>query len=324
MVTSASNDASSPGHSSDPRGAPSPRPGSVGVVGLGHMGGAFALNLLEDGRRVMAFDRDLAHIAAFRKAGGEAVGRLADLAVCDVIVTSLPDDDALTSVVLAEGGLASVMRPGSVHISMSTISPGLSRRLNGEHEKRGQGFVAAPVLGNPDLARARKLFVLAAGATAALEKTRPLLERLGERLFVIGEDPALANLMKLAGNVLTATTLESMGEVLALVRKGGVDPHVAFDVLTNSLFDSKVHRTYGGKIVDERYSPAGMAAPLAVKDLRLALAEAEREAVPMPSASLVHDRLVGVTARGWSDLDWSALGLLAAWDAGLEGPASPA
>jgi 3-hydroxyisobutyrate dehydrogenase-like beta-hydroxyacid dehydrogenase len=134
----------------------------------------------------------------------------------------------------------------------------------------------------------------------------------------------LANLMKLAGNVLTATTLESMGEVLALVRKGGVDPHVAFDVLTNSLFDSKVHRTYGGKIVDERYSPAGMAAPLAVKDLRLALAEAEREAVPMPSASLVHDRLVGVTARGWSDLDWSALGLLAAWDAGLEGPASPA
>jgi 3-hydroxyisobutyrate dehydrogenase-like beta-hydroxyacid dehydrogenase len=79
----------------------------------------------------------------------------------------------------------------------------------------------------------------------------------------------------------------------------------------------KAHRAYGGKIVDERYRPAGMVAPLAIKDLRLALAEAEREAVPMPAASLVHDRLVGLVAAGGADLDWSALGLLEAWDAGL-------
>jgi 3-hydroxyisobutyrate dehydrogenase-like beta-hydroxyacid dehydrogenase len=136
-------------------------------------------------------------------------------------------------------------------------------------------------------------------------------------LFVVGEDASSANLMKLAGNVLTAATLQSMGEVLALLRKGGIDRRVAFDVLTNSLFDSKVHRTYGGKIVEERYSPAGMAVPLAIKDLRLALAEAEHEAVPMPVASLVRDRLVALVAGGWADLDWSALGGLAARDAGL-------
>jgi 3-hydroxyisobutyrate dehydrogenase-like beta-hydroxyacid dehydrogenase len=162
--------------------------------------------------------------------------------------------------------------------------------------------------------------VLAAGNPAALGQARPLLERLGQRLFVVGEDPSSANLMKLAGNVLTATTLQSMGEVLALLRKGGIDRHVAFDVLTNSLFDSKVHRTYGGKIVEERYSPAGMAVPLAIKDLRLALAEAEHEAVPMPVASLVRDRLVALVAGGWADLDWSALGGLAARDAGLGAP----
>ena len=143
------------------------------------------------------------------------------------------------------------------------------------------------------------------------------LERLGQRLFIISDDAPAANLMKLAGNVLTATTLQSMGEVLALLRKGGIDRRVAFDVLTNSLFDSKVHRTYGGKIVEERYSPAGMAVPLAIKDLRLALAEAEHEAVPMPVASLVRDRLVALVAGGWADLDWSALGGLAARDAGL-------
>jgi 3-hydroxyisobutyrate dehydrogenase-like beta-hydroxyacid dehydrogenase len=215
------------------------------------MGEAFALNLLEDGRSVLAFDRDPARRATVREAGGEAADKLADLAVCDVILTSLPDDDALVSVVLDEGGLADVMRAGCVHISMSTVSPGLSRRLNSEHETRGQGYVAAPVLGNPDIARARKLFVLAAGRPTALDSVRPLLERLGERVFALGENPSQANLLKLAGNVLTATTLQGMGEVLALVRKGGLDPHVAFDVLTNSLFDSKVHRTYGGKIVDE-------------------------------------------------------------------------
>ena len=291
----------------------------VGVVGLGHMGSAFARNLLEDGRRVLVFDRNPEHSAALREAGAEAVAGLNGLAACDVVVTSLPDDHVVAAVALGEDGLAEVLRPGAVHVSMSTISPGLSRRLALEHAARGQGFVAAPVLGNPDLARDRKLFLLVAGRREDLDKVRPLLERLGQRLFVIGEDAGSANLMKLAGNVLTATTLETMGEVLALLRKGGVDPHTAFDVLTNSLFDSKVHRTYGGKIVDERYRPAGLAASLAVKDLRLALAEAEHEAVPMPCASLVHDRLVGVVARGWSDFDWSALGLLAAWEAGLGG-----
>jgi len=150
-----------------------------------------------------------------------------------------------------------------------------------------------------------------------MDKVGPMLERLSQRTFAIGEDAGLANLVKLAANALTATTLECMGEVLALLRKGGVDGHLAFDVLTNSLFDSRVHKAYGGKIVEGRFSPPGMAVPLALKDLRLALAEAEQEAVPMPATSLVHDRLVEMLARGWNELDWSALGLLAAVDAGI-------
>jgi 3-hydroxyisobutyrate dehydrogenase-like beta-hydroxyacid dehydrogenase len=287
----------------------------VGVVGLGHMGHAFAVNLIEDGHQVSVYDRDPKRTTEI--AGARAATRLADLADCDVVVTSLPDDDALASVAFGPGGLADVLAPGAVHISTSTVSSAISRRLAEEHARHQQDYVAAPVLGNPDFARERKLFVLAAGSRSALEKVRPLLVRLGQRLFVIGEDAALANLMKLAANVLTATTLECMGEVLALLRKGGVDAHLAFDVLTNSLFDSRVHKTYGGKIVEGRYSPPGMAVPLATKDLRLALAEAGREAVPMPAASLVHDRLVAMMARGWNELDWSALGLLAAVDAGL-------
>jgi 3-hydroxyisobutyrate dehydrogenase-like beta-hydroxyacid dehydrogenase len=289
---------------------------SVGVVGLGHMGHAFAVNLLEDGHQVVAYDRDPKRAAAL--AGARAAAELADLASCDVVVTSLPDDDALAAVALGPEGLAAILSPNAVHISTSTVSPPISRRVAEEHARHRQDYVAAPVLGNPDFARERKLFVLAAGPRSAMEKVRPLLERLGQRLFIIGEDAALANLVKLAANVLTATTLECMGEVLALMRKGGVDRHLAYDVLTNSFFDSQVHKTYGGKIVEGRYSPPGMAVPLATKDLRLALAEAEHAAVPMPAASLVHDRLVAMAARGWDELDWSALGLLAAVDAGLD------
>jgi 3-hydroxyisobutyrate dehydrogenase-like beta-hydroxyacid dehydrogenase len=288
----------------------------VGVVGLGHMGHAFALNLLEDGYQVLVYDRDAARAKALN--GARAVAELADLASCDVVLTSLPDDDALAAVALGAGGLAEALAPGAVHISTSTVSPGVSRRVAEEHARRKQGYVAAPVLGNPDFARERKLFVLAGGPPAALEKVHPLLQRLGQRVFVIGEDPGLANLMKLGANTLITTTLECMGEVLALFRKGGIDGRLAFDVLTNSLFDSRVHKSYGGKIVEGRFSPAGLAVPLATKDVRLALAEAERDAVPMPAASLVHDLLVELAARGWADLDWSALGLLAAVNAGLD------
>jgi 3-hydroxyisobutyrate dehydrogenase-like beta-hydroxyacid dehydrogenase len=286
----------------------------VGVAGLGHMGHAFAVNLVQDGYEVLAYDRDVKRAKAL--SGARAAAELADLASCDVVLTSLPDDDALAAVALGTGGLVAALAPGAVHISMSTVSPGISRRVAEEHARRGQEYVAAPVLGNPDFARDRKLFVLAAGPRAALEKVRALLQRLGQHLFVIGEDAGLANLMKLGSNTLTATTLECMGEVLALLRKGGINECLAFDVLTNSMFDSRVHKTYGGKIVEGRFS-AGFAVQLATKDLRLALAEAEHAAVPMPAASLVHDRLVELAARGWANLDWSALGLLAAVNAGL-------
>jgi 3-hydroxyisobutyrate dehydrogenase-like beta-hydroxyacid dehydrogenase len=295
----------------------------VGVVGLGRMGAAFAENLLSGGYRIIVHDLDMRRAQPLQAKGARTAERLTDLAVCDLVISALPDDVALEAVSLGTDGLIGFLPPGAVHVSTGTISPELSRRLAIVHAVHGQRFVAAPVLGSPDLARARGLFVLAGGAPEAVARARPVLERLGQRVFVIGDDPGQASLVKLAGNVLTAATLESMGEVFALLRKAGVDPHLAFDVFTGSLFDGRVHKTYGGKMVDGRYDPPGMTAPLAVKDLRLALAEAEKLAVPMSVASLVHDRLVATMARGWVGLDWSALGLLAAADAGL-GDTAPA
>jgi 3-hydroxyisobutyrate dehydrogenase-like beta-hydroxyacid dehydrogenase len=222
-------------------------------------------------------------------------------------------------VVLSQSGLASVLRAGSIHISTSTIGVAFCRDLDAAHREREQILIAMPVLGNPELAEERELFILLGGPTEAIERCRPIVNCLGQQSFYLGEQPWLASAMKLAGNMLTAATLESMGEAFAFLVKAGVPLARAQETLTGSLFNGRVHKAYGGKIVERRYTPPGMTVPLATKDLRLLLAEAERSNVPMPLASLLHDRLVAAQARGWSEMDWSVLGALAAFEAGIAG-----
>jgi 3-hydroxyisobutyrate dehydrogenase-like beta-hydroxyacid dehydrogenase len=209
------------------------------------------------------------------------------------------------------------MRPGSVHLSASTIGVAFCRELDAAHTKLGQHLVAMPVFGNPEMAEKRELFIILGGAAESIDRCRPVIERLGQRSFLAGDEPWLASAMKLAVNMLTAATLQSMGEAFAFLAKAGLPPAQAQEILTGSLFDGRVHKAYGQKIVDHRYTPPGMTVPLAMKDLRLLLAEAERIQVPMPLASLLHDRFVAVAARGWSELDWSVLGRLAAFEAGI-------
>jgi 3-hydroxyisobutyrate dehydrogenase-like beta-hydroxyacid dehydrogenase len=231
----------------------------------------------------------------------------------------LPDDAAVRDVVsgrqdLGLDGLAMGLMPGAIHLSMSTISTAAAAHLASEHARHGQGYVAAPVFGNPDAAKARQLFIVAAGAAVDVERCLPLTDVLGQRTFVVGADPAHANLIKLLGNMLTATTLEVLGELVALLRKRGLDPKPFVDILTSTMFSGRAHRIYGEKIVAEQYTP-GFPLPLALKDARLALAEAQKAGVPMPSVKVVRDRLVTGIARGYADLDWSALGLIAAEEA---------
>ena len=291
----------------------------LGVIGLGRMGGAFAANLLAAGYEVHVFDPKADRVEALTVQGAQPMDGPSAVAGLEAVITSLPDDATASAVTLGPGGLAERLAKGAAHISMSTVSPDLCRRMAEAHANSGAAFVAAPVLGNPDLARDRRLFVIASGDETATLRVVGALRALSQRAFYLGEDPGAAALMKLGANTLTALTLQSLGEVLAFLAKAGVAPEDAFQVLSGSLFDGKVHKAYGGKILAKRWSPPGLTASLACKDLRLALAEAERAHAPMPAASLTHDRLVALMARGWADLDWSALGLLASVEAGLPG-----
>jgi 3-hydroxyisobutyrate dehydrogenase-like beta-hydroxyacid dehydrogenase len=304
-------------------GLPGRRPvlGEIGFVGLGHMGMAMAANLISAGRRVIAYVRRPDQIARHEAPGLRATTDFSDLLDCKVVISMLPDDDAVREIVCGRSdigvdGLAAGLMPGAIHLSMSTISTAAAEQLAGEHARNGQGYVAAPVFGNPDAAKARQLFIVAAGAPADVERCQPILDNLGQRTFVIGAEPADANLVKLLGNMMSATALEMLGEVVAVVRKRGLDPQPFLDIMTSTMFGGRAHKIYGDKIARQNYA-AGFVLPLVLKDVRLALAEAEKAGVPMPSVGVVRDRLITGIARGYGELDWTALGLIAAEEAGL-------
>ncbi|NKJ33546.1 MULTISPECIES: NAD(P)-dependent oxidoreductase [Rhizobium] len=289
----------------------------VGFIGLGQMGSAMAANLLTAGHEVTVYNRSRDKAEALAGEGAKVAATVADACGGEAVFTMLAHDDALSAVVHGDGGVLANLGKGAVHISASTISVGMSERLTKEHAAAGQRFVAAPVFGRPEAAAAAKLFVTAAGSPDAIEVVTPLFEAIGQRTFVLGEEPKAANLVKLSGNFLIASVIESLGEAMALVEKGGVDRHAYLDLLTSTLFNAPVYKTYGGLIADRKFKPAGFTAPLGQKDIRLALAAGEALNVPLPLASLLRDRFLTLLAHGGEELDWSAIGALAAKDAGL-------
>jgi 3-hydroxyisobutyrate dehydrogenase-like beta-hydroxyacid dehydrogenase len=280
-----------------------------------------AANLAAAGRRVIAYVRRSDQLGELEALGLSPTTDIGELLDCDVVISMLPDDDAVSEVVFGGSdddldGLAAGLMPGAIHLSMSTISTAAASVLASEHARHGQGYVAAPVFGNPDAAKARQLFIVAAGAPADIERCRPVLDSLGQRTFTVGSDPGDANLFKLLGNMMSATALEMLGEVVAVVRKRGLDPQPFIDIMTSAMFGGRAHKIYGDKIAKQVYTP-GFVLPLVLKDVRLALAEAEKAGAPMPSVGVVRDRLISGIARGYGDLDWTALGLIAAEEAGL-------
>ena len=289
----------------------------VGFIGLGQMGSAMATNLLKAGHEVTVYNRSRNKAEALAGQGAKVAATVADACGGEAVFTMLAHDDALSVVVHADGGILTSLGKGAIHISASTISVAMSERLTKDHAAAGQRFVSAPVFGRPEAAAAAKLFIAAAGAPDAIEVVTPLFEAIGQRTFVLGEEPKAANLVKLSGNFLIAAVIESLGEAMALVEKGGVDRHAYLDLLTSTLFNAPVYKTYGGLIADRKFKPAGFTAPLGQKDIRLALAAGEALNVPLPLASLLRDRFLTLLAHGGEELDWSAIGALAAKDAGL-------
>ena len=289
----------------------------VGFIGLGKMGAGMADRLLEAGYDLTVFNRSVARMRNLVAKGARGAKTVAEACEAEVVLTMLANDAALEDTALGSAGIVAHLKPGAVHISCSTVSVDMAARLTKAHAEKGQVFISAPVFGRPDAAAAGKLFLILGGDTEAIARLQALFDVLGQRSYHVSAEPDKANLVKLSGNFLIATVIESLGEAMALTEKGGIDRHQYLELLTSSIFNVPIYKNYGAMIAGRSFEPAGFAAELGQKDLRLVMAAAETLSVPLPFAGILRDRFLELAAHGGEHLDWSAVGSLAAKDAAL-------
>jgi 3-hydroxyisobutyrate dehydrogenase-like beta-hydroxyacid dehydrogenase len=278
---------------------------NVGFIGLGQMGRPMVERLKGAGHSLKVYNRTRS---------SPEVQKDPELVLdADVVITMLADDAAVRAVWL-DSGLAARLPKGAIHLNMATVSMGISRQLTKIHDG---GYVAAPVFGRPPLAAQGQLDIIAAGPKAAIDRCQPLFQVLGKQTFVVGEEPAKANAVKIARNFLLATVIESLGEAFALVRKCGIEPHRFLEVLSSTSLGSPAYKNYGKMIVEQAWTPAQFSMPLGVKDVELALATAREMEMNLPSGELIRKNLLAAIQAGRGEQDWAALAGKLAADAGL-------
>ncbi len=270
----------------------------IAFIGLGAMGQGIVQHVARAGHSVRAWNRTASRARALAADGIVAAETVADaVRDVDIVITMVADDNALREIAWRSGGMIAALPKDAIHVSMSTIGTALAAELEDAHADVGQHFVSAPVFGRPDAAAEGRLIVVAAGPQDAIDRCRPVLEAVGQKLFVVGTEPSMANAVKLGGNFMLASMLETLGEVFALMRKSGVAPDQFLEIVNGHLFKSPVYENYGRMIVAERFEPPGFRLRLGLKDVRLVLASAEQAMVPMPIASVTRDHFVSAVAR---------------------------
>ncbi len=288
----------------------------LGVIGLGMMGRAMARNLLRAGHRLTVYNRTRSRAEELQSAGALIAETPAEACRGAAVITCLADDGAVEEIVFGEDGVAGALAAGGVHISMSTLSLACVTPLAHAHREAGQRFLAAPVFGRPDTAAAARLLIIAAGDPETIAQCQPVFDALGQRTIVVGTEPVAATMVKLVGNFLLISAVESLSEAAALLRKSGVDPQVCLETLINTMFASPVYQNYGRLILQQQYDP-GFRLALGLKDIGLALAAAEISGAPLPVGRLLRERLLHAIERGYQDRDLAALALLSVEEAGL-------
>ncbi|HVZ55204.1 MAG TPA: NAD(P)-dependent oxidoreductase [Chitinophagaceae bacterium] len=281
----------------------------IGFIGLGNLGTPIALNLLERTGQLFVYNRTASRTGPLQANGAVACESVAQLAGrCDLVFSMVADDAALNHISLPPDGIAAHLRPGGIHVSMSTVLPATASRLAGIHEAAGQHYVAAPVMGRPEAAAAKKLLFLASGPAAAVATVKPYLLQCGALgVWEFGEEVGAANVAKLCNNYLIASAIESMAEALRLARKSGLDTQQWMNMITQTLFNAPVYINYGNLLMKEVYEPASFYLRLGLKDVNLVLEQASTAGTPMPVAEQLKRQLDTCMAMGLGEQDWTAI-----------------
>ncbi len=278
----------------------------IGFIGIGAMGAAMVENILKAGHQVRVWNRSPERAQSLAAAGAQVVASVSEAFAGDAVFSMLADDAALREVI--DAPLLEHAPRGLIHVNMATVSVALAEELAHAHAQRGLNYVAAPVMGRPDAAAAGKLTIVAAGPAEAIDRVQPVFDAIGQKTWRIGSLPQQANVMKLAGNFMIASAVETLGEAASLLSAHGVAMQDFLDVITNGPFPGAVYQGYGKMIAEQRYEPALFKARLGLKDVRLALAAADAVMTPLPIASVVRDSLIDAMAHGDGDKDFAVLG----------------
>lgn len=284
----------------------------VAFLGLGNMGTAMAMNLVKGHIPLFVYNRTKEKAEPLVAKGAQLLENPSEAFLkANIAISMVANDKALEELICANNGLLKSIKPGCIHISMSTISPETTQKLEAIHRAKGAFFVAAPVFGRPDAAAAAKLWICVAGDPKVKKQIDPILKLMGERVEDFGEDPKNANIVKLAGNFMILSAIESLGEAAALAENSGIDKQHLIKFFLETLFSCPVYRNYGTIIAKEAFEPAGFRLALGLKDINLIQAAAQTSTTNMPFANVLHALLEEGVEQGRGNQDWSAITLSA-------------
>lgn len=303
---------------------------NVGFIGLGAMGLPMALNVkkrLAEGYDLFVYDVNPASVQAAVQQGAIECTSPAEIgSKTDVVITMLPNDKIFRIVVCDEttGLLASKSFHG-VHIGCSTVHPETSREMATLHKGHNATYIGAPVFARADGVAHRAASLVVGGDPEAIEKVRPVLESMALGIYTFGtNDAGAGNVVKLCGNFMIGAAIESCAEACSLAEKSGLDRVGVMDMLTSTIFDCLIYKGYGMRTAHRQHIPGqpmvgpGFQLDLGLKDISLTKSVAHQVQAPMPFCSVLQDRFLASQAKGRGEMDWSAMGLLASEEAGID------
>ncbi|XP_062144675.1 glyoxylate/succinic semialdehyde reductase 1 [Alnus glutinosa] len=278
----------------------------VGFLGLGIMGKAMTINLLHHGFKVTVWNRTLSKCDELVKLGasiGETPAAVAKK--CKIIIAMLSDPSAALSVVFDKDGVLEQIVHGKGYIDMSTVDADTSLKISEAITSKGGHFLEAPVSGSKKPAEDGQLVILAAGEKALYEEAIPAFNVLGKKSFFLGQVGNGAK-MKLVVNMIMGSMMNAFSEGLVLAGESGLDPYTLLDVLDLGGIANPMFKLKGPTMIQNSYSPAF---PLKhqQKDMRLALALADENAVSMPVAAAANEAFKKARSMELGDLDFSAV-----------------
>lgn len=283
----------------------------IGFIGLGQLGTPIAENLLEKTKQLYVFNRTAAKAQPLIEKGALLCSSVKELAAaCDIVFSIVSDDAALKQITAGDDGIAANLKKDGIHVSISTILPATARELSALHRQHGNSYLASPVMGRPETARAGKLNFLVSGEKQIIETVKPLLQQAGAiGIWEFGDEPEAANTAKLCSNFLIISAIEAMAEGIQLAEKSGIDATQWMNMMTQTLFNAPIYINYGNIILKKAWLPAGFSLRLGLKDVNLVLQQAATVDTRMPFGKTIHRQLTASVENGLAEYDWTAVAL---------------